>query len=131
MFPIESILDRSISHYQWISTEWVNPFKNPVDQNSGGKALIADAHRAQQTDSVKEILKKDKTSLVNVPPGFTPGIQVVNVLINKPFKDEVRSLFEDPLDKNLDQYLDGKINASQQGDLMKKWVGEAWPKVAR
>ena len=50
-------------------------------------------------------------------------------MINKPFKDEVRSLLEDHLDKNLDQYLDGKINASQQRVHMTKWVGEAWSKV--
>ena len=49
----------------------------------------------------------------------------VDVLINKPFKDEVRSLFEDHLDKNLDQYVDGKINAAQRRVLITKWVGEA------
>ena len=110
---------------EWISTEWANPFKNPIGQNSDQKILIADVHRAQQTNSVKELLKKHKTSLVNAPPGCTSRVQFVDVLINKPFKDEVRSLSEDHSDKNLDQYVDGKINASQQGVLMTKWVGEA------
>ena len=87
---------------EWISNEWANPFKNSICQNSDGKILIADVHRAQQTNSVKKLLKKHKTSLVNVPPGCTYRVQVVNVLINKPFKDEVRFLFEDHLDKNLD-----------------------------
>ena len=84
-----------------------------------------------QTNIVKQILKKHKTSLVNVPPGCTCRAQVVDVLINKLFKDEVRSLFEDHLDKNLDQYVDGKINASQRRVLMTKWVGEAWSKVGK
>ena len=110
---------------EWISTEWANPFKNPIGQNSDGKILIADVHRAQQTD------QKYKASLVNVPPGCTSRVQVVDVLINKPFKDELRSLFEDHLDKNLDQYVDGKINASQRRVLMTKWVGEAWSKVGK
>ena len=79
-----------------------NPFKNPTDQNCDGKILMAYVHRAQQTDSTKDPLKKHKTSLVNVPPGCTFRVQVVDVLINKPFKDEVHSLFEDNLDKNLD-----------------------------
>ena len=69
----------------------------------------------QQTNNVKELSKKHKTSLVNV----------VEVLINKPFKDEVRSVFEDHLDKNLDQYVDGKINATQQRVFMTTWVGGA------
>ena len=71
---------------EWISTEWANPFKNPIGQNSDGKVLIADAHRAQQTNSVKELLKKQKTSLVNVPPGYTSRVQVVDVLINNRLK---------------------------------------------
>ena len=109
---------------EWISTEWANPFKNPIGQNSDGKILIADVHRAQQSDSVEELLlKKHKTSLVNVPPGCISRVQVVDLLINKPFKDEVRSLFEDHLDKKLDQYLDCKINASQRRVLTTKWVG--------
>ena len=53
---------------EWISTEWANPFKNPIGQNSDGKILIAGVYRAQQTASVKELLKKNKTSLVNVQP---------------------------------------------------------------
>ena len=44
-----------------------------------GKILIADFHRAQQTNGVKELLKKKKTSLFNVPPGCTYRVQVVDV----------------------------------------------------
>ena len=80
---------------------------------------------------MKELLKKHKTFLVNVPPGCTSRVQVVYVLINNPFKDEVRSLFEDHLDKNFDQNVDAKINASQRRVLMTKWVGEVWSKVGK
>ena len=75
------------------TTEWENPFKNPICQNSDERILISDVHSAQQTNSVKELLKKYKTSLVNVPAGCTSRVQVVNLLISKPFKDEVSSLF--------------------------------------
>ena len=92
-----------------ISTEWIS-----------GKFLIADVHRVQQTNNLKELLKKHINCLANVPLGCTSHVQVVDVLINKPFKDEVRSLFEDHLDKNLDQYVDGKINVSQRRVLMRK-----------
>ena len=105
---------------EWISTEWGNPFKNPIDQISDRKILIADVHRTQQTNSGKELLKKHKISLVNVAPACTSRVQVVEVLINKPFKDELRSLFEDHLD-----------NATQRRILMTKWVDEAWSKVGK
>ena len=35
-----------------------NPFKNPIGRNSDEKIVIVDVHRAQQTDSMKELLKK-------------------------------------------------------------------------
>ena len=114
-----------------ISTKWLNSFKNPIGQNSDGEILIADVHLAHQTDSVKELLKKHKTSLVNVPPGCTSRVLVVEVLVNISFKDEVSSLFEVHLDKNLDQYVDGKINVSQRIVLITNWVGEAWSKVGK
>ena len=83
----------------------------------------------QQT--VKELLKIHKTSLLNVPPRCTSRVQVVDVLINKPFKDEVRSFCEDHLNKNHDQYVDGKIIASQWRVLMIKGVVEAWSKAGK
>ena len=43
---------------EWISTEMANPFKNPIGRNSDEKIVIVDVHRAQQTDSMKELLKK-------------------------------------------------------------------------
>ena len=112
---------------EWIFTKW----KYPIGQNSDRKILIADVHRAQQTDCVKEILRKHKTSLVNVPTGCTSRVKVANVLISKSLKDEVPSLFEDHMNINIDQYVDGKINASQPRFLMIKCVGEAWSKVRK
>ena len=51
------------------------------------------------------------TSLCNVPPGFTLRVQVVDVTVNKPFKYEVRRLFENHLDKYyLELYVQGKLS---------------------
>ena len=35
------------------------------------------------------------------------------------------------MDKNLDQYVDSKMNASQRRVLMTKWVDEAWSKAGK
>ena len=93
--------------------------------------MIADVHRAQQTEGVKALLKKKNTILCNVPPGCTSRVQVVDVMVNKPFKDEVRRLFENHLDSNLERYVEGKMSASERRVLMTKWVGEAWSKVGK
>ena len=68
--------------------------------------------------------------LCNVPPGCTSRVQVVDVTVNKPFKDEVRHLFEDHLDKHLELYVEGKLSASQRRILMTKWIGQAWNKIS-
>ena len=47
------------------------------------------------------------------------------------YADELRSLFEDHLYKNLNQYVDSKINASQRRFLLAKWVWEALSKVGK
>ena len=87
MYQEKACCDQEImKEKEQISTKWANPFKNPICQNSDGKILIADVHRPQQTDSVKELLKKRKTFLANIPPGCTSRVQVVNVLINKRLK---------------------------------------------
>ena len=52
-------------------------------------------------------------SLCNVPPGCTSHVQVVDVAVDKPFKDEVRRLFEDYLNKHLELNVEGKLSASQ------------------
>ena len=59
MYQEKAWCDQEIMR-KWISTEWENPFKKPIGQNSDVKILIADVHPAQQTNSVKELLKKLK-----------------------------------------------------------------------
>ena len=41
-----------------MSEQWGNIFTNPPTADSTGKILVADVHRAQQTDGVKAMLKK-------------------------------------------------------------------------
>jgi hypothetical protein len=127
MFQEKAWCDEEIMK-EWINTEWSNPFTNLIRSK---KILLADVHRAQQTDGVKALLTKKMTSLCNIPPGCTSRVQVVDVMVNKPFKDEVRRLFEDHLDKNLESYVEGKISASARRVLMTKWVGAAWSKVGK
>ena len=93
------------------------------------KILIANIHRAHQTDCIKTFLTKKMTLLCNVSSGCTSRVQVVHVTVNKPFKDEVRHLFEYHLDKHLELYVEGKLSASQRIILITKWVGQAWKTI--
>ena len=116
MFQEKAWCDENIMK-EWINTEWSNRFTNPLRTK---KILIGDVHLAQQTDYVKALLTKKMTSLCNDPPGSTSRVQVVDVTVNKPFKD----------DKHLELYVEGKLSASQRRILITKWVGEAWKKIS-
>ena len=87
---------------------------NPLTTGSTGKLLVADVHRAQQTDGIKALLKKKNTEFVNVPPGCTSRVQPLDVSFDKPFKDVVKQLFEKHLEGNLQWYTEGKISASEE-----------------
>ena len=86
------------------------------------KNLVADVHRAQQTDGVEALLKKKNTELVNVPPGCTSLVQPLDVSFKKPFKDVVRQQFEKQkhLEENLQRYTEGKISACERRRLVTK-----------
>ena len=90
-----------------------------------GKILVA----AQQTDDGKALLQKKSTELVNVPPGCTSRVQLLDVSFNKPFKDVVRQQFEKHLEENLQRYIEWKIIASERRVLVFKWVGKAQTEV--
>ena len=111
----------------WINSKWPNPFTNPMRSKN---SLIADVHRAEQTDCLKALLTEKMTSLCNVIPGCTSREQLVDVTVNKLFKDEVRRLIEDHLDKHLQLYVEDKLSVSQQKNLMINWVGQVWRKIS-
>ena len=115
----------------WIESEWENVFTNPPTPSSTGKILVLDMHRAQQTDDVKTLLRKHKTTLVSIPAGCTSRIQPLDVTLNKPFKSAVRRQVEEHMQENLSLYTDGGICAFERRILMTKWVANAWHDVCK
>ena len=112
---------------EWIESERGNIFTNPP--SATGKILVADMHRAQQTDEVIELLRQRKTIMVPIPAGCTSRIQPLDVCINKPFKDAVRAEHKRHQQENLKLYTAGKMSASEQRIFITKWVANAWQKV--
>ena len=63
--------------------------------------------------------------IINVPPGCTSRVQLLDVCINKPFKNAVKVQFEKHLEENLNVYTEGKLTTSERRVLLTKWVGNA------
>ena len=93
---------------EWIRDEWGNNFTNPPANGSIAKILVADVHKAQQTDPAKRLLQSKKTILANLSPGCMSRVQHLNVVTNEPLKSTMKEQCERHLDKNLSDYVDGK-----------------------
>lgn len=63
MFQRKAWCDENVMKV-WGKREWGNMFRNPPRANSSGKILVANVHRAQQTDEVKQLLQRKKTLLI-------------------------------------------------------------------
>ena len=83
----------------------------------------------KDVEDVNVLLSRCKTKLKNIPGGTTSRIQVLDVVINKPFKNNVREQFEEHMDQNLDLYVEGKLSVSERRILTTKWVANAWQHI--
>ena len=115
----------------WIRKDWGCYCTNKPTPGSSGKKLIADIHRAQQTEAVKALLAKTKTVLQNIPGGLTAYLQVLDVTVNKPFKADIQKQSEEHLQQNLDAYTNGKITAAERRVLITNWCGHASSRIDR
>lgn len=57
--------------------------------------LVLDAFRCHLADSVKKLLREPRTELIVIPGGMTSQLQPLDVCINKPFKDCIRSCYQE------------------------------------
>ena len=113
----------------WVIKEWNNYFTNPPTPGSHGKLLVIDTHRGQQTECIKDLLNKCKTTVVYVPGGTTAYIQPLDVVVNGPYKNIVKTLYEKHMQENLEKYVNSKFTASDRRVLMTKWCGQAWQEL--
>jgi predicted amino acid dehydrogenase len=54
--------------------------------------LVLDNFKAHLTQDVKEEIRKANTDLLVIPGGMASQLQALDVVINKPFKDNLRQL---------------------------------------
>ena len=93
--------------------------------------LVLDVHKAQTTDEIQKLLREScKTEPVFVPAGTTSLVQPVDVVFNAPFKAAIDTMANNHLQENLDDYVRGKISASERKILFTKWVGQAWEDIS-
>ena len=71
---------------KWIQNDWNHFSLNLSMPGQDGKILFFSVYLAQQTESVKRLLARCKTKVVNVQGGCTSLVHPVDVSFNKLFK---------------------------------------------
>ena len=72
-------------------------------------------------------LSDSQTSPIYVPAGTTGLVQPLDVCFNAPFKTVVKRLADEHIRENLDEYVQGSIQASRRRILFSQW---AWEEVS-
>ena len=104
----------------WIRQKW-----KPACQDD--MMLVLDVYRAQKTDEIQQFLRDEcRMEPVFVPAGTTSLVQPVDVVFNTPSKSAIDAMANNHLQENLDDYVKGRISASERRILFTKWVGKAW-----
>jgi hypothetical protein len=82
--------------------------------------VLMDSFRAHVTDDIVRAMTKAKATVVVIPGGCTSKIQPVDVCLNKPIKDAVRSMWDDTI---VQQVTSGESNApSITKDHIVDWI---------
>uniref|UniRef100_A0A671NPD7 HTH CENPB-type domain-containing protein n=1 Tax=Sinocyclocheilus anshuiensis TaxID=1608454 RepID=A0A671NPD7_9TELE len=119
----------------WMETELVVDWLKVVWGRRSGplrnkrNMLILDAFRGHLTSPVKEQLRAMNGDLVIIPGGMTSQLQVLDVVVNKPFKDNLRKRYTEWL-------LSGNRTLTPSGKIQKPtvsllcdWILQAWAAV--
>jgi hypothetical protein len=111
----------------WVKVVWMQ--RPDTLLNKRGMPVV-DSFKGHLTQQVKEEMRKANTDLVMIAGGMTSQLQVLDVAINKPFKDHLRQL-------HIDWLLDGNHGLTPIGKLKKpsvtmlgEWILTAWGRIS-
>lgn len=117
-FQENACVDKTIG-LQWVQFPWRQTTFEP-------RLLVLDVHKAQKTEAFIHALRLRHTTPAFVPPGCTGLVQPLDVALNKPFKNLVDTQYNTHFEEHLDEWVHGKLSASERRILMTQWIGSAW-----
>ena len=87
--------------------------------------LVYDAFEAQTTNSVKSLFKRENTDLAVIPGGLTSILELLDVSLNKPFKDGVRKWMQWMVD-GIHEFTATRQQNNPSEELICSWISQAW-----
>jgi DDE superfamily endonuclease len=105
----------------WIERVWV-PFA--VKDGSKVLYLLLDSCTTHMTAAVREAFSRCNTEIDFIPPGYTSKLQMMDVGVNKPFKDRIRTEFDDWLVTHIGD--DDYANPKPKRENVAQWIVDSW-----
>lgn len=92
--------------------------------------LVYDMFKGHLMDSIKKRLKDHNTDIAIIPGGLTSLLQPLDVSLNKPFKEHVRTLWSEWMagDKDHEFTKGGRLKRPSI-TLWCQWVSKAWEQI--
>ena len=92
--------------------------------------LVLDTFKAHATESVKDRLAGENSDFVFIPGGLTNQLQPLDVSINKPFKDKVRTAWTEWMTtSDVHEYTKSGRLKKPSIILWCQWIKEKWDKI--
>jgi hypothetical protein len=109
-----------------VMLDWIKRVWAPYTRRIGSRPtiLFLDQFRVHTMGEVQSALHDCGTTIYMIPPGYTSKLQVLDVGINKPFKDYVKECYLTFLVENSGSE---KVKVTRQH--VATWVTNAWKKV--
>ena len=80
-------------------------------------------HAAHNVASVREKIADEGWVQLCLPPNMTSRVQILDVGINKPFKDRMKAYFNQFMVENV------ATNQKVTRELMGKWIADSWANI--
>ncbi|CAM5082762.1 unnamed protein product [Eretmochelys imbricata] len=87
--------------------------------------LVFDMFRAHKTDEVKNVAKNMKTALAVIPGGLTSVLQLLDVCLNKPFKDRLCKMWSEWMCSSMAKLTKGRNLMKPEINLVAQQIKDA------
>ena len=114
---------------QSVIRKWVDFVLPTILRGSQRGLLVWDSASTHRAKDMKNFLAERRIDQVMIPAGMTSYLQTLDLVINKPFKDHLR--------KEVNNYIENRMERNQRGNLIKpnrqeivNWVKNSWMKIS-
>jgi hypothetical protein len=132
---LQNEIECSVQKNAWVDTtemiKYIDMVLAPFMQNHLGSRclLILDNFSVHLSSLVREKLSSLNIDPLYVPSGMTGFLQPLDISVNKPFKDELKSLYTQWLMSRVEPGIEDPRRPKPRRENIVDWIWRAWIKI--